>query len=291
MRDEAPTVLLILAAYILWGLSTTLFAQAWLPIGIVGVALSAALHASLTHEVLHGHPFRNRHLNAALVFPALSLAVPYMRFRDTHIAHHRDETLTDPYDDPESNFWDPVVLARQPRWMRALLRVNNTLLGRILIGPLIGQIAFMAGDWRRRDGRVALGWLWHIPALGLVAWWVAAVASMPVWAFLLGSYLGMSILKIRTFLEHRAEADADRRTVIIEDRGLLAFLFLNNNLHVVHHRNPKLSWHRLPAAYRAEADRYRALNGGYVYPSYGAVFRRYFVRAKDPVAHPLWSRD
>jgi hypothetical protein len=29
-------------------------------------------------------------------------------------------------------------------------------------------------------------------------------------------------------------------------------------------------------------------NDGYRFASYAEVFRRYFWRAKDPVAHPLW---
>ena len=53
-----------------------------------------------------GIRFKNIHLNAALVFPALSFTIPYMRFRDTHLAHHVDSRLTDPYDDPESCYLD-----------------------------------------------------------------------------------------------------------------------------------------------------------------------------------------
>ena len=83
---------------------------------------------------------------------------------------------------------------------------------------------------------------------------------------------------------------ARARTVIIEDRGLLAFLFLNNNLHVVHHVNPGVPWYRLPALYRAGKERYLEMNDGYVYRSYGEVFRRYLFKAKDPVPHPIWRR-
>ncbi len=35
-----------------------------------------------------------------------------------HMAHHRDAILTDPYDDPESNYLDPAVWARLPRPLR-----------------------------------------------------------------------------------------------------------------------------------------------------------------------------
>jgi len=69
--------------------------------------LAAAMHSSLCHEALHGHPTRLKWLNEALVFAQLSLVIPYGRFHDLHLVHHTDENLTDPYDDPESNYRDP----------------------------------------------------------------------------------------------------------------------------------------------------------------------------------------
>ena len=290
---EWPTLTLLGICYAVWGIGTTLAAGWFLPLGMVMVALAAALHSSLCHEALHGHPTRARWLNEALVFPALTLWIPYLRFRDTHLAHHQDSILTDPYDDPESNYLDAGVWERLSPVTQAILNLNNRLIGRLLIGPLVGQVAFMAADWRaiRGGDRAVLGgWLWHIPALGLVVFWMAALGQMPVWAFLLSSYAALSILKIRTFLEHQAHLRARGRTVIIEDRGLLAFLFLNNNLHVVHHMHPKLPWYRLPALYFANRDKYLARNDGYMFPSYAAIFRRYLFKAKDPVPHPLWRR-
>ena len=41
----------------------------------------------------------------------------------------------------------------------------------------------------------------------------------------------------------------------------------------------------------ANPARYLSRNEGYRYRSYGEVFRRYFLKAKDPVAHPLWQRQ
>jgi fatty acid desaturase len=290
---EWPTLGIAVLAYGLWGLGTTLAAALWLPLGIALAAVGAALHASLSHEALHGHPFRNAWANAALVFPVLGLAVPYLRFRDTHLAHHTDAILTDPYDDPESNYLDPAVWARLPRWRQRLLALNNTLLGRMILGPALGQWAFMAADWRAiraGDRRVLAGWLLHVPSVALVMAWVGWVGAMPWWAFALSCYLSLSLLRIRTFLEHQAHERARARTVIIEDRGPLALLFLNNNLHVVHHMHPKVPWYRLPALYRANRDRYLARNGGYAYASYAEIFARYLTRAKDPVPHPLWPR-
>lgn len=288
---EWPTLLLLAGCYAAWALATTWLAALWLPAGIALATLAIALHSSLSHEMIHGHPFPDRRVNEALVFPALTLVVPYRRFRDTHLEHHRDSLLTDPYDDPESNYWDPAVWQGLARWQQAILRVNNTLAGRLLIGPAVGTWAFTLSDLRAiRAGRAGVlsGWLWHLPALVPVVLWLGHVAQMPVWAYLMSAYMGLSILKIRTFLEHQAHERARGRTVIIEDRGILAFLFLNNNLHVVHHMHPRMPWYRLPGLYQENRARYLGRNGGYRYGSYGEIFRRYFLKAKDPVPHPLW---
>ncbi len=290
---EWPTVGLALLCYGLWAFGTTSASQTWLPLGVALATLSAALHSSLTHEALHGHPFRSRFWNAALVFPALSVLVPYLRFKDTHLAHHRDTRLTDPYDDPETNFLDPAQWEKYSALQRRILNANNTLAGRMLLGPALGTWAFVAGDLRliqQGDKRVLWGWVLHAPAVALVVIWMVFVAQMPLWAWLLSIYLAHSILKIRTFLEHRAHEDACGRTVVIEDRGLLALLFLNNNLHVVHHMHASVPWYKLPALYRARKQQFLTRNDGYKYRSYGEVFRRYFWRAKDPVPHPLWPK-
>ncbi len=291
---EWPTLGLIVACYLVWALGTTWIAGQAPVVGVVVTALAIALFSSLQHEVIHGHPFANRRANHALVFPALALAIPYLRFRDTHIAHHRDELLTDPYDDPETNYLDAAIWSRLPRVLRAALSFNNTLLGRVLIGTAVSQVAFMHSDWRAiraGDRGVLAGWLWHLPAVALVVLWLAALGQITFWQYLLAAYIGLSLIKIRTFLEHQAHQNAQGRTVIIEDRGPLAFLFLNNNLHAVHHLHPAVPWYRLPALYRNGRAEYLRRNGGYLYRSYAQVFASYLWRRKDPVPHPLWSRD
>lgn len=286
---EWQTLALIAGCYGAWAFCVFLVAPVSLPVAILGLAGVIALHSSLQHELLHGHPFRSQLWNGALVFPAVGLFIPYLRFRDTHLAHHKDENLTDPYDDPESNYLDPGAWDRTPRWLRAVLAANNTLLGRMLLGPVIGQVAFMrsdalsilAGDWR-----VAFGWALHVPAVISVLL-VLSMSQMPLWAYCLSAYFALSILKIRTFLEHQAHERVHGRTVVIEDRGVLAFLFLNNNLHVVHHLHPSVPWYRLWALYQSDRDRYLTCNDGYRFTSYADVFARFFLRAKDPVPHPL----
>ncbi|WP_254054663.1 fatty acid desaturase [Roseovarius sp. EL26] len=289
---EWPTLLLLVVCYLGWSVATTWLAALWLPLGIAATIIFVALHSSLTHEALHGHPFRSKALNEFLVFPCLGLAIPYQRFRDLHLDHHRDSLLTDPYDDPESNFFDPETWATLPRWGQLILQFNNTLLGRLTVGPLVGQYAFMRADWRAaKAGNIAArnGWLWQIPAIVPVLLWVAS-SPMPIWAYFLSCYVALSILKIRTFLEHRAHERASGRTVVIEDKGPLSWIFLNNNLHVVHHMHPNVAWYDLPGVYEGDREKYLRRNDGYRYGSYAEIFRKYFFKAKDPVPHPMWSR-
>lgn len=287
---EWITLGLLGSTYAVWILGTTTAYTLSPGLGVILTALAIAQFASLQHEALHGHPFRQRWLNEAAVFPALLLTVPYGRFRDTHLAHHHDPILTDPYDDPESNYCDPAVWAALPRGAQAMMRLNNTLLGRITLGPVLGNLLWL----RSEAALIAAGnravirdWLLHGLGVALVIWWVSA-APMTGWAYLAAAYLGHALLKIRTFLEHRAHEAARARTVIIEDRGPLALLFLNNNLHVVHHMHPNVPWYDLPALYRAHKDHYQRRNDGYVYRSYAEIFRKHLIRAKDPVPHPHW---
>lgn len=290
---EWPTLALLVLCYALWAVGTTWAAALSLPLGMAVTLLGLVLHSSLQHEVLHGHPFRNPHLNHLLVFLPVGLAFPYGRFRDTHLDHHRDEHLTDPYDDPETNFLDPKVWARLSRPVRALLRFNNTLFGRMLVGPAIGYALFLRADLaaiRAGNRRVLRDWLLHGAGLALVALWLSW-ASMPFWAYLVSAYGALSVLKIRTYLEHRAHDIPRGRSVIVERGGILGFLFLNNNLHALHHARPKVAWYRLPGLYRDRRDELLRRNDGYHYRSYGQIFRAYFLRAKDPVPHPLRPQD
>ena len=290
---EWPTLVLLAGCYLFWWVSVVFLPDLWLPGAVLSAALAMVLHSSLQHETLHGTTLLNQRLSAFLVSLPIGLFIPYGRFRDTHLEHHRDSRLTDPYDDPESNFVDPGYWDRIGPVRRAVLSANNTLAGRMALGPAVGFYAFLRCDLRaiaRGDQGVIGAWLQHFVGLAVLAGLLWRFGAMPVWAYALSAYLGLSILKIRTFLEHRAHERAGGRTVIIEDRGPLAFLFLNNNFHAVHHCHPSLPWYAIPARYQAGKDGYLARNDGYLYRSYAQVFARHFLRRKDPVAHPLWRR-
>ncbi len=117
---------------------------------------------------------------------------------------------------------------------------------------------------------------------------VLGVAGMPLWQYLLGFvYGGTALSLIRSFAEHKAEAEVEKRTAIVESSPVLGLLFLYNNLHVVHHKWPTVPWYRLPRLYREHRDALVRENGGLLYSGYGEVFRRFFLRSHDAPVHPM----
>ena len=287
---EWPTVLLATVIYGGFGLLTWFHdALPWwglLPLG----AYLVAWHGSLQHEVTHGHPTPSPLVNEVMVLPSLWLWIPFRIYRETHLAHHNDAQLTDPVADPESYYLDAAAWAKTGPLTRAFLRANNTLAGRLLLGPLRALYVFYKSEAARvlrGDFGHAKAWGIHLAGLALVLGWVLAVCDMPLWQYLaFFVYPGMSLSLVRSFLEHQARPEVAERSVIIEAGPVMSLLFLNNNLHLVHHDKPGLPWYRIPAFYRQRRALFLASNGGYFYQGYGEVFRRYFLRAKEQPLHP-----
>src|SRR3546814_17196846 len=88
---------------------------------------------------------------------------------------------------------------------------------------------------------------------------------------------------LRSFAEHRPAADAAHRSAIVESRGPLAWLYLSNNLHALHHERPGLPWFVLPKVYRANREAVLTRNGGYRLAGYAALARRWLLHPRD---HP-----
>lgn len=293
MRLEWPTLALIGTCYGSWLLAGFWIWPVMPGLALAIMAVTGALHSSLVHECLHGHPTRNRLINEALVTLPLSLLHPFRRYKATHLAHHHDAVLTDPLDDPESYYRARYQVEAMPMWLRHVLRANNTLLGRIVMGPWLAGVAFVLGDWRLlRDGDKAVrqAWLLHIPAAAVVLALVWAM-GLPIWLYVLGvCWPALSLISLRTFAEHRWHETPEGRTIIVE-HSPMAWLFLFNNLHCVHHQLPSAPWYALPDLYAARRDYWQALNQGYVFPNYWALWRRWGVVAKEPVVHPAWRTD
>ncbi|MCB1415082.1 MAG: fatty acid desaturase [Nitratireductor sp.] len=298
------TLLLMAAIYAVWA-GLVFFgppAFASMPGALLAIVLIApmlTLHSSTQHEFVHGHPFRAQLLNDILAFAPIGLIIPYCRFKETHLTHHLDCNLCDPFDDPESWYMDISDWLRQHAVARAVLNANNTFAGRLVFGPLIGTLGLLRNDFKRvraGEGWLAARWLFHWALAGILLASIAAFAMVPVWAYLVCCYLAMSLLMVRTFAEHQselAEGSQDKegavrrgRSIIVENGGIFSWLFLNNSFHAVHHAAPSLAWYRLPERYRQNAVRYREMNRGYSVASYGELFRRYAFRRKEPVPFP-----
>ena len=289
-RVEWPTVLLIVLVYVAIG-SLVWFHRIlpwWLilPIG----AYCSALHSSLQHEVLHGHPTGNRLLNEALIFLTPHFWLPYPRYRATHLSHHNDANLTDPRLDPESYYMLPEDWAEFTGIKRTLYNMNHTLAGRMIMGPAVSVIRFWSSDFLdvlRGKGETAKAWAYHAVACAASIYLISGVAGMALWQYLLLiAYPGISLALVRSYCEHQAAESSDHRTIIVDASPFWALLFLNNNLHLAHHSRPGLAWYKLPAYYRAERERMMAKNNGYLMRGYGEIFGRYFLKAKEPIPYP-----
>jgi fatty acid desaturase len=288
---EWPTLVVATAIYAGYAALTLNYHSLpwWLLLPAGGLLL--AWHGSLQHEVVHGHPTRWRWLNRALVFPSLWLWMPFEVYVDTHLRHHHDESITDPLEDPESYYLSSADWARAGPLRRALLHFHNTAVGRLLIGPFVSVWRLMAAEltaFRNGDLHHWKAWLLHLLGCVLVILWVSVVCQIPLLAYLLlFVYPGISFTLLRSFAEHRARPAIGERAAIVEAGPLMSLLYLNNNLHYMHHETPRVAWYQLPARWQARRDEVLTANGGYHYSGYGEVIRRFAFTAREPVAWPL----
>ena len=289
LRNNAEwrTLALVLICYTLIGLLLVNPFGLPLLVQIVFLIPLMTLHSSLQHECIHGHPFTSEKLNDALVFLPVGILVPYFRFKASHIKHHLNASISDPYEDPESNYQDMKVWQNRPRWVQKIFEFNNTLAGRMLIGPTLSIVGFSIAEIGSGRPRVIFTWVAHILISGLILLAVSRLADIPVWAYLVCCYFAYSLLMVRTFLEHQADESMRARTVIVEDKGFFSFLFLNNNLHVIHHAYPTVAWYKLPSIYSKNRDRFLKMNKGYRFDNYYEIFKRFAFKRKEPVAYPF----
>jgi fatty acid desaturase len=287
---EIPTLAIALVAYGGW-LAITLMYGRW-PLWVVApiAAVLVTLHGSLQHEIVHGHPTRSGRINRLLAIVPLSLWLPYDSYRASHLAHHIDERLTDPLDDPESWYWTRQSWERLNPLTRGIVRISQTLAGRVTIGGFLAIGYYLHAEWRavlaNKEGVRAL-WLEHLLWCIPVLVWVKVVCGIPLWIYLLTMAIpGTSLTLIRSFAEHRARPSVRARIALVEDSWILGPIFLFNNLHSLHHETPWVPWYEYPARYRRVRERLIAENGGLVYHTYFDVAWRFLLRPHDSPLHP-----
>ncbi len=290
-RIDGHTWLVALVLYSAWGalLWYSHLLPWWLlsPLG----AYLVAWHFSLQHEAIHAFRGVPAWVRFAVVFAPLGLWFPYPLYRRSHSTHHRDAHLTIPGVDTESYYVRPADWARMSRCGRGILLVNQTLAGRLLIGPPLRLWKLAVRETRR----VAQGdpshlphWAVHAVAVAALFWFISVVCGLSWWKYcVLIAYPGLSLGLLRAFIEHRAAVDSAERTAAVESNALFGLLYLYNNLHVVHHLRPTLPWYDIPRFYREHRAVLLAGNGHFVYRGYFVLLRRYlFVPVFNPI-HPL----
>ncbi len=287
---EWPTWVVIVAAYSAWVLAVAQ-AQALGPIaGSAAMALVACWHISVQHELLHGHPTRSRVLNRLLGLAPLAVWYPYDLYRETHLAHHRDEGLTQPGVDPESNYVGVDRYARMPCWQRSLWVAQRTVVGRMLLGPAMVIVPTwldivrrpLRGDWTQTRM-----WAQHLLLLSALLCAVDRLAGVGPLQYLFAvGYPALGLAMLRSFHEHRPASDPAHRVVVNEAGWFLRLLYLNNNYHAVHHESPGLPWYRIRGRYLLDREGVLRRNGGFLVAGYGALFRRHAVRPIDSPVHP-----
>ena len=285
---EGPTWLVAAAIYGAWFLLIWYHALIpwWLqmPIG----AYLIAWQFSLQHECIHSFRSVPAWFRFVVAYPPLGLWFPFPLYRKSHSIHHRNTHLTVPGQDTEGYY------VRQAEWRdasplwRGVLLFNQTLVGRLAIGPLL-RLAKLA---QRETGRVRRGdyshlphWAAHVVAVGVLFWFISGVCGMPWWHYVLViAYPGFSLGLLRAFIEHRAGRRPGERTAIVESNPFFGLLFLYNNLHIAHHLQPTMQWFELPAYYRRNREQLLAANDHFIYRGYAQIARRFFLR---PVFHPV----
>ena len=286
---EWRTVAVAVAVHGLWLAAVALHASTPWPLTVVALAVATAWHGSLQHETIHGHPFRSRRLNSLVGSLPISVRLPYPVYRRYHLAHHDCADLTDPTDDSESFYVSAESWETMGRMRRAVVLAHHTLLGRMVLGPpreMARVLAHQAREVRRGDRELARWWSVHAVAAAALCAFVVAVMGIPLWQYLLGAvYLGHSLTLLRSYCEHRWVQGATR-SAMVRSGPVFGLLFLNNNLHHVHHAEPGVPWYKLPARVAATGADGQAAAGAGLYGGYLDVARRYLVRPYDHPVHP-----
>ena len=285
---------LVIAVLVYGGWLATVFLHKQMPWWATFALLTwfGAWHLSLQHELVHGHPFRNSKLNAALASLSLTMWVPFLSFKRDHISHH-NSTLTHPKLDTESYYSMPEQWQHSGRFLRSIYWANRTIAFRLTIWSVFSTVQyFFADSWRaiRNVDNARSAWVLHIPALIAVTYIVNNLAGMSMIEYLIGGvFASHSLNMMRSFAEHKTLGDESTRTAIIDAGLVMSLLMLNNNLHIAHHDEPSAPWYKVPeVAERLNAfERAQKIDALYK-GGYGELLRRFTFKPYD---QPVYSKS
>ena len=288
-KSEWPTWLLLAGFYLAWIL--VVFGDVLGEIATIVILIPlVVLWMSIQHELIHGHPTKWVMVNKILGYLPFAIWYPFALYRDTHLAHHNDDLLTLPDQDPESRYVTESFWQNTSKLKRVLLWTDKTLGGRLIIGAPLALVALLITEARKivhKGGQWGI-WFFHVISVGVVLIVVDRYSAISALQYVfLVSVPALSIAMIRSFYEHRPSKRPEHRTVIIESSGPLSWLFLNLNLHLVHHDLPGLPWFYLPRVYKARREQWITRNNGFVFYGYLELVRQHLTRPVDCPVHPV----
>lgn len=293
-RSEMPTWLLMVVIYGGWFSTSAFSATLGLFASTALLILFTTWYLSLQHELIHGHPTRWPRVNQLFGLLPLAVWYPYGLYRDSHLAHHRNQLLTLPGVDPETYYFSADRWLQLNHWQQRVIHLRNTFIGRLLLAPLLdifGVLSGMLTSFRRGEKRAIVMWLVHFTLLALLFVWLRHNGVSVLGYLLAVSYPALAITKIRSFLEHRAADDPLARSAITETSLPWRLLFLNLNYHSVHHDLPGVPWYGLRKIWLRDKERYARRNQGFVVKGYREWWRHYRFRPVDVTVHPGGSEE
>ena len=288
-RHDGPTWVVALVLYGAWA-ALIWFHEAltWWVVAPVGTYL-VAWHFSLQHEAIHSFRSAPKWLRWAVVMPPLGLWLPFPLYCAAHTKHHQNTNLTRPGVDTESFYVRGEDWPKLSPLRRALLTANLTLAGRVLLGPILRLEKLIVREFTKGDFSHVPHWIVHFVLVAALFWYISGVAGMPWWQYVLFiAWPAFGLGWVRSFAEHRFGQRPGERTAITESNFFWGLLFLNNNLHAVHHVFPKMPWWQIPAYWRAHREQVLKHNGNLYFRGYGEVAARWLLKPIFTPPHPRW---
>jgi fatty acid desaturase len=288
-RYDGPTWVVALVLYTAWA-ALIWFHETltWWIVAPVGTYL-VAWHFSLQHEAIHSFLSAPKWLRWAVAMPPLGLWLPFPLYCAAHSKHHQNTHLTLPGVDTESFYVRQADWPKLSPLRRALLQMNLTLAGRVLLGPLLRLEKLAIREFTRGDFAHVPHWIVHFVLVGALFWYISGVAGMAWWKYVLFiAWPAFGLGWVRSFAEHRYGHRPGERTAITESNFFWSVLFLNNNLHAVHHVFPKMPWWQIPGYWRAHREQILAHNGNLYFKGYGELARQWLVKPIFTPPHPRW---
>lgn len=241
-----PTLALLAGLMTVWAAAVYAGSTGLMPAPAAILLTTWMAYAAFTpmHDAAHGSVSRVSWLNETVGhLSSIILNGPFHAFRFVHLAHHR--FTNEPGKDPDLWSGTGPALLLPLRWATQELHYYY----------------LYVKHWTQRPENERLGFLVSFGLQGVILAWLAASGwgkeALLYWV--LPAKIAVMLLAFcNDYLPHQphaitAKEDRYRATHILTS-PLLDFLFLNQNMHLIHHLYPGVPFHRYGRIWRAKKD-------------------------------------